>query len=324
MVARFDLSQGDAAGGHEFLPEGPAAADPVTAVPQRGDQGLLAAAGEISPAQCGIHPVQIEQMQPEAAAEVRPGAPVAELPARLLPARAGEPVLQLRRTAAAGPVHPQRRRGSRRSCRARAAKAVSRRVAGPLRPQWVISTAPRCRWGASRAAAGAPSSGRQDELQLHRIHAHAGQGRQGVIGEGEGEQRGHRRHQAMAQGPGDPMAAGMASGGQHESLGQHLGPRPQGQPETPSRQGFRRLAAPGPCAAPPRRRSPPGAGCPPPRRSGWSGETGGRRPPPPAPGHGPRTRPPCRRGQSGRRARAGPCPRGGSAPPATADPSRHG
>ena len=48
------LLEGNAAGGDEFLPEGPAAGDGVGAGPQRLLQGLAAAAVEIGPAQTRI------------------------------------------------------------------------------------------------------------------------------------------------------------------------------------------------------------------------------------------------------------------------------
>ena len=41
--------------------------------------------------------------------------------------------------------------------------------------------------------------GVEPQLEIHRIHGHTGQLDQGLAGQGQAEQRRHRRHQLMAQ-----------------------------------------------------------------------------------------------------------------------------
>ena len=102
------FTQGYATGGDELLAEGSPPGHGVAAGAQGGDQGPLLASWPIGPAQLRIGALLIEQMQPEATAELWPGSGVAELAAGLLLPAEGEQLLQLGLGATATPVEPQR------------------------------------------------------------------------------------------------------------------------------------------------------------------------------------------------------------------------
>ena len=68
---------------------------------------------------------------------------------------------------------------------------------------------------------------RRLQLQHHRISHHPGKGGQRMGLQGQGEQRRHGRHPAMAQGLGDPQPAGVAAGGEHQAIGLQRSTAPQ-------------------------------------------------------------------------------------------------
>ena len=206
------LPKGHPAGGHKFLAEGAAAGHRIAAAAQGLDQPLLLALGQIGPAALRLHALLLQQVLPQAPAELGPGPGIAQLPARLIPPAGRKPGLQLWLGAPTAPIHPQLgavatglQCSGGEGGEPQGGRAAEAPVGDQQRPPL------------AEALHGTPG-GRQLQLQVHRVHHHAGQGHQGIGPQGQGEQGGHRRHHPMAQALRQAPAAGVAAGGEHQTI----------------------------------------------------------------------------------------------------------
>ena len=173
-------------------------------------------------------------MQPEPAAQPRPGAGIGQLPPDLLTPGVDEQPGDSFGGQTAGPIDPQL-----------AAVAVLMEAAGGKGRQPQGGRATEAPVGdqdgarlamAERTRRGVIGAGQQ--LQRHRIHRYPGQGHQRMVDQAQAEQGRHRWHKAVAQGRRQPIPAGMAAGGKHQAVGVEHGATAQAEPETAIGQSF--------------------------------------------------------------------------------------